>query len=1102
MNIKQYMREGKDAMNVLFNEEQIDEGQSGSGNFKYYDDLPLPKGHVITYTNPENGLSTNYMVDKVISQEGSCSITYLMEGATLQDKKVMKEFRPRFYGIHRCMIKDAQGNSAVYKKKTEDGKKGVTYQDYQLDYDIKDDRIGMAKDKFKREPERVKLLETNPMGVENQARAMHLPRFHSYSFEFHGNLYYLLDYVEGVSLFEYVKSKGKSILWEQKVSIMEQLCIALNHLHKECVHMDITPYNIMVKENEDGSIHLTLIDFGLATSIIHNPQWGSLHDQGTPCFTDTASHNQLYKKIHDIEKQPAPILVLDIYSVGMIWLYLLHAHLFQNVDKGSMQNLLMDTIKRNLVINKQNAKERWMKHSLQLACDSISYDDTRISDEALYEDCYGPFWQRPKTVEDWYGRLTVINKEKEPYIKFGCEALLVMPANKKDKEIELTFETNGDWIADCDAKWLKGWKSKGEGGEQTLRLTAEPNLNETPLGTKLKVTAKVDQKEVTKEMPIVQPGCGIVLLDNQSFEFRADGEKKLLKFKAGSTCTCSWKENKLDWVEKGQLKNQNGLYVLELNANKNNTQHIQEAVLEINCCGNLKEVVFTQPKQKQEPFVKLPTDEPLLFPANDGKKNVGLEFETNGDWSIECSGPWCIVSNPSGKAGKQEVQLAAKPNLKLQEIEGEITIKATLDGQKIDRKVKCLQPGCGIEIEPKPTVNFPASGKVGELRFRAGGKCNVDVKGKGGGWLVVKDITTDENGWQVILLEAGQNTDTVKQYADVCIECCGYKKSLRFVQDVYILQSIHKARFKKDQNTCFDAGKGTALYHLSVEATGPWTARLENNPDWVKIRNEKGVGDGMLELEVKKNTSIYARNDVRLVVALDNGKDSDFVKLSQKGSTDIPFDWKALWQKVRIPVCALVVAGLAWGGYMIGWSWMPALQIEDELHKTLPYDATGTGWDFDAKDAWTAEVVDGAWVTVGQREGEAGSHHLDVQFNGNRIWAERSATIRLTCQDKSELLTIKQGYNRVDSLNDVLTKYRELYESKKDVDYSGITSKLDKTDYRGVFRTVDGSYIGNNLYAIQGKYENCRIGDTHKVVDFKQNAESLITEIIVAPINE
>ena len=78
---------------------------------------------------------------------------------------------------------------------------------------------------------------------------------------------------------------------------------------------------------------------------------------------------------------------------------------------------------------------------------------------------------------------------------------------------------------------------------------------------------------------------------------------------------------------------------IEMNANKNNTQHIQKAVLVINCCGNLKEVEFTQPKQKQEPFVKGLPDEPLRFPANDRNKNVGLEFETNGDWDIVCSGP-------------------------------------------------------------------------------------------------------------------------------------------------------------------------------------------------------------------------------------------------------------------------------------------------------------------------------------------------------------------------------------------------------------------------------------------------------------------------------
>lgn len=1087
MNIKKYMREGKSAEDVLYNEGQ-------PNTFEYYDDLSLPVGHVITYTN-EDGDSTNYRVDSVISTAGSCSITYLMKGTTVGDFKVMKEFCPKYHGIRRRKIKDAQGNSAEIRTDTDDDK---VYKDYQLDYNEKDEDIKLAENKFRNEPKRVlELLEIDKPGVEGRARDMHLARPHSRCFEFQGNLYYLLDYVEGISLFEFIKTKGKSISFKQKVSIMEQLCKALTHLHKECVHMDVSPFNILVKEEKNGDINMTLIDFGLATSIIHHADWGSLHDKGTPNFTDTESYKDSYKKIHEIKAEPAPILVLDIYSVGMIWFYLLHAGQFQNVDKDTMMEVI-GGLKRNISTEIRDAKDKWMKKALELAYKSISYEHAKESDEAFEENCYGPFWERPKTAEDWYRKLEVINRLKEPYIKFGCNSPLVIPASKKEESVELTFDTNGNWVASAD-EWLEGWEPKGNAGEQTFQLTAESNKDLQLRATKITVTAKVDQEELSQEIAVVQPGCGIVLQDGQSFEFLAEGEKKLLKFKTGSTYTYKWKKNESKWLESEVLEQQNGWNVIQLEAEENKTKDSQEAVLEINCCDNLMEVPFTQPKILQVPKIDLLTKTPLEFPANDSDRTVRLEFKTNADWTIDCVEPVCIKSEISGEPGTQTVQLVASPNKKLNEQSGIITIKATLDGQECTKKVEWIQPGCGIEIEPNPTIYFPAKGKDGELRFRAAGDASVTIEGPNSAWLEYKGLSPDKHGWMVVHLKAHQNSSKIDRYAEVHINCCGNEEVLEFIQEKDIPE-IHEVKIKEGQLTCFSAARKT--YGLEFEATGPWTAYVEGNPDWIQIQNKKGTGNGKLKLLVRKNTSILNRDSVKLVIALDNGMASDFVTLNQKGREDNPFDWKAFWQKVRIPTYILSAVFLVGGLYAL-WEWQkPVLEVHEELHKTLAPNITYTGWDFDAKDTWTAEVEDGTWAVIPERTGESGTNRLNVEFKENSGWAVREATIRLTCQDKSELLTIRQLYSREDSLNHVLTEYRKRYEKGDKSGFNDIYMRLYTDKSHEVFRLKDGSRLGNNTYIIQGKNKDCRIGDTHKVIAFKQNADSLITEIIVAPINE
>ena len=205
---------------------------------------------------------------------------------------------------------------------------------------------------------------------------------------------------------------------------------------------------------------------------------------------------------------------------------------------------------------------------------------------------------------------------------------------------------------------------------------------------------------------------------------------------------------------------------------------------------------------------------------------------------------------------------------------------------------------------------------------------------------------------------------------------------------------------------------------------------------------------------------------------------------------------------MRISTYVLSAVFLVGGLYAL-WEWQkPVLEVHEELHKTLAPNVTSTGWDFNAKDTWTAEVEDGTWAFIPQRTGESGTNRLNVEFKENSEWAVREATIRLTCQDKSELLTIRQLYSRVDSLNYVLSEYRKQCDKGDKSGFNEIHMRLDRSDYRGVFRLKDGSYIGNNTYIIQGENKDCRIGDTHKVVGFKQNADSLFTEIIVAPINE
>lgn len=228
----------------------------------------LPTGSLL------KGSSYSYRIEKTLGQ-GSFGITYLasvkMAGALgaidANIKVAIKEF----------FMRDINGRSDAT---VTSGSKGGIYDDY--------------KRKFTREAVNLsKLQHPNIIKVIE-------------SFEANNTAYYVMEYIGGGSLDDYI-TKNNGLKEDEAKGIVKQIGSALSFMHQNMMlHLDLKPSNIMRKESGD----VVLIDFGLSKQYDEKgePESSTKVGAGTPGYAPIEQAN--YR-----EGKGFPV-TMDVYALG------------------------------------------------------------------------------------------------------------------------------------------------------------------------------------------------------------------------------------------------------------------------------------------------------------------------------------------------------------------------------------------------------------------------------------------------------------------------------------------------------------------------------------------------------------------------------------------------------------------------------------------------------------------------------------------------------------------------------------------------------------------------------------------------------------------
>jgi serine/threonine-protein kinase len=87
---------------------------------------------------------------------------------------------------------------------------------------------------------------------------------HDFALDPDGMAYLVMEYIQGVSLADLLKTQGVPSL-ALTIEVAHQALLALGYLHRKgIVHRDVSPDNIMLTNDEDGAPLVKLIDLGIA----------------------------------------------------------------------------------------------------------------------------------------------------------------------------------------------------------------------------------------------------------------------------------------------------------------------------------------------------------------------------------------------------------------------------------------------------------------------------------------------------------------------------------------------------------------------------------------------------------------------------------------------------------------------------------------------------------------------------------------------------------------------------------------------------------------------------------------------------------------------
>ncbi len=305
-----------------------------------------------------------YKIERVLGQ-GGFGITYLAVQTSLQRKVAIKEF------FMKEFFSRDEATSAISVPSTGSSKIVEQYR----------------KKFFKEARNLARLNHPNIISVIDV-------------FEEKGTVYYVMPYLAGGSLLDYVKANG-TLSETLAMKYVRQIASALKYMHEEehICHYDVKPANILL----DDKGNAMLIDFGISKNY---------DDAGQETTTTPVGMSEGYAPIEQYQQNVEEFSpVSDVYALGATLYFLLHGKRpVSAVHRASGTELLMtkqlsqgirDIINASMKISKRERAKSvdvFLKEGFFSEQKTNSFDTSLTDDEETIVICHSSYEEDSKGI--------------------------------------------------------------------------------------------------------------------------------------------------------------------------------------------------------------------------------------------------------------------------------------------------------------------------------------------------------------------------------------------------------------------------------------------------------------------------------------------------------------------------------------------------------------------------------------------------------------------------------------------------------------------------------------------------------------------------------